>query len=264
MSGDPLDAVFRALNDPSRRLLLDRLAEVDGQTVNQLCDHLPTMSRYGGMKHLGVLAAAGLIATERAGRCKYHYLNRVPIRELHDRWITPLLEPSVAAVASLQTHLEQPREGTSAMSLPVHVHEIHVRCNPQAVWDALTEGDQTVQYFHGTRVESTWEVGAPVCYLYDQGDEAGQVAADGHVLAFDEPRRLEISFHPHWDPALESEGPARTVWLIEAEDDHVTRVRVEYHDLDPAGAQSEQFAPGTVAILSGLKTLIETGTPLFA
>lgn len=102
MKPDPdLDAVFKALADPSRRLLLDRLREHDGQTLRSLCDALPDMTRFGVMRHLDVLAEAHLVVAERHGREKHHYLNPVPIRRIHDRWISRYAEPFASALAGL-------------------------------------------------------------------------------------------------------------------------------------------------------------------
>jgi DNA-binding transcriptional ArsR family regulator len=99
---DRTDAVFRALADPSRRLLLDRLRERDGRTLGELCEILPDMTRFGVMKHLAVLADAHLVVSERHGRTKLHYLNPVPIREIHDRWISNYAEPFVSALTDLR------------------------------------------------------------------------------------------------------------------------------------------------------------------
>ena len=99
---DDLDLVFKALADPSRRLLLDRLREDDGQTLNALTDVLPEMTRFGVMKHLRVLEEAHLVTTERSGREKLHYLNPVPIREIHDRWISNYAEPHVVGLLALR------------------------------------------------------------------------------------------------------------------------------------------------------------------
>jgi DNA-binding transcriptional ArsR family regulator len=101
-----VDEVFRALADPSRRLLLDRLYERDGQTLGQLCAAVPEMSRFGVMKHLSVLEAAHLITTRKVGREKFHFLNPVPIREIHDRWISKYAEPWAAALVGLKRDLE--------------------------------------------------------------------------------------------------------------------------------------------------------------
>ena len=100
------DLVFKALADPSRRLLLDRLFERDGRTLTELEGELE-MTRFGVMKHLRVLEEAGLVNTRREGRAKLHYLNPVPIRLIHDRWIDKYTEHRVAALADLKTELEE-------------------------------------------------------------------------------------------------------------------------------------------------------------
>src|SRR5262249_37196815 len=105
MDGDD-DLVFRALADPTRRHLLDRLFERDGRTLTELESELD-MTRFGVMKHLRVLEGAGLVATRRAGREKLHYLNPVPIRLIHDRWIDKYTERHVSALADLKKRLEE-------------------------------------------------------------------------------------------------------------------------------------------------------------
>jgi DNA-binding transcriptional ArsR family regulator len=104
---DDDDRVFRALADPSRRLLLDRLFERDGRTLGELEGELPEMTRFGVMKHLRVLEEAGLVVTRREGRSKLHFLNPVPIRLVHDRWIDKYTEHRVSALAELKTRLEE-------------------------------------------------------------------------------------------------------------------------------------------------------------
>jgi DNA-binding transcriptional ArsR family regulator len=100
------DPVFRALADPTRRLLLDRLYERDGRSLTELESDL-AMTRFGVMKHLRVLEDAGLVVTRRSGREKLHYLNPVPIRLIHDRWIDKYTERRVAALADLKHELEE-------------------------------------------------------------------------------------------------------------------------------------------------------------
>ena len=101
-----VDDVFRALADPSRRHLLDALRERDGQRTSELVDTLPQMTRFGVMKHLAVLVDAGLVLTDKVGRTKLHYLNPVPIREIHDRWICNYAEPLVAGLVDLRARSE--------------------------------------------------------------------------------------------------------------------------------------------------------------
>ena len=246
--------MFSALNDPSRRLLLDRLFETDGQTLSELCEHLPEMTRYGVMNHLNVLAEGGLVTTRKVGRSKYHYLNPVPIRLVHDRWINKFTEPWAGAVAELKVRLEQ---GGSKMSKPTHVYEAYIRCPVEAAWEAIVDGEQTFRYFYGTKVDSDWAPGSPIRYLSATGD----VVADGEIVSIDAPKRVEMMFHPRWDPELEAEGAVRTVWLVE-ESMGLTRVAVEYHELDPASKTYQDFVAGIPFIVSGMKTLLETGEPI--
>ena len=101
-----IDDVFKALADPTRRRLLDELFERDGQTLSALEQRLP-MTRFGVAKHLKVLEAAGLVTTQKRGREKLHFLNPVPIREVHDRWVSKYAEPWASALTELKQELER-------------------------------------------------------------------------------------------------------------------------------------------------------------
>jgi DNA-binding transcriptional ArsR family regulator len=103
---DDDDRVFKALSDPTRRFLLDRLFTRDGRTLTELESEL-AMTRFGVMKHLRVLEHAGLVVTRRSGREKLHFLNPVPIRLIHDRWIDKYTERQVSALVNLKTELEE-------------------------------------------------------------------------------------------------------------------------------------------------------------
>lgn len=251
-----MDEVFRALNDPGRRLLLDRLFTKDGQTLLELSRHLPQMTRFGVMSHLRVLEKAGLVVPRKAGRNKHHYLNPVPIRRVHDRWISKYTAPWAGALAGLKAHLEG---GSTTMSRPVHIYQVFIGCKVNDAWQALVDGEQTQRYYYGTKVESEWNEGADLRYLYPDGT----VAADGKVIAIDPPHRLEMTFHPRWDPETEAAGPARMVWLVE-EAEGTTRLTVELYDLTPGTRAYDDFVGGLPLIVSGLKTLLETGRPLAA
>jgi DNA-binding transcriptional ArsR family regulator len=106
MVDEVIDDVFKALADPTRRRLLDELFEQDGQTLSALEQRLP-MSRFGVAKHLKVLEEAGLVTTRRRGREKLHFLNPVPIREVHDRWVSKYAEPWASALTGLKKDLEE-------------------------------------------------------------------------------------------------------------------------------------------------------------
>lgn len=253
-----MEPIFRALADPSRRLLLDLLFERDGRTLVDLRGHLPGMTRFGVMRHLDVLEAADLITTRKVGREKLHYLNPVPIRLIHDRWISKYAEPVVGSMTALKRHLEEP-----AMTAPAHVYSIHIRTTPEALWRAITDGEQTAHYYYGTAFRPAGgDLRAGARYTYDYPD--GSAAADGEILEVDPPRRLSMTFHALWDPEMAVEAPLRQVWEIETGDDGTCRLTVVTEGLVPGSKSAEEFEGGIVLIVSGLKTMLETGESLVA
>ena len=247
--------VFRALGDPSRRLLLDRLFERDGQTLGELCAHLPEMTRFGVMRHLGVLESAGIVVSHRSGREKRHYLNPVPIRLLHDRWISKYADQVVGRMAAIKQRLE----ALTPMDSFDHVYSVYIQAPQERVWKAITEGDETVRYYYGTRFASSLEPGAELSYAYTDGS----IAADGRILEIDPPRRLKMTFHARWDEQIAAEGPVEMSWVLEASGD-ATKLTVTTSGLKHGSRTAEDFAGGIVYIVSGLKTVLETGQALAA
>src|SRR5438270_3016226 len=177
---DEADDVFKALADPSRRLLLDSLFAEDGQTLGELSARLPGMTRFGVMKHLRILESAGLVTSRKVGRERLHYLNPVPIRLMHDRWIGKYAEPWVGALAGLKVSLEG-----AAMDRPRHVFQVYIRTTPELLWQAITDSSFTLRYFHQSRVDSTWQPGDRLAYWID-----ADLVVDGQVLEADQPRKL--------------------------------------------------------------------------
>lgn len=249
-----MDSVFKALNDPGRRALLDRLHHDDGLSLGELCEVLPEMTRFGVMNHLGILEDAGLVTTRRDGRRKLHFVNPVPIRLIHDRWISKYTEPLVGSVADLKTQLEG---GRPAMTQPAHIYQVYIKCTPEAAWNAIVDGDATVQYYYGTRVESAFEPGASIRYTYPDGTVAG----DGEIISYDPPKRLELTFNARWDEELVAEGPTRMVWIVD-ESNGLTRVTVEIWEMGRDSKTYAEFTSGIPYIMSGLKSLLETGSGL--
>ncbi len=142
------------------------------------------------------------------------------------------------------------------MTVPTHTYKTYIKCGVDSAWEALTSGDKTAGYYYGTRVESEWSVASHVRYLAPNGE----VVADGFVVSIDPPNRLELMFHPRWDPELDKEGPVRMVWTVE-DANGLTAVTVESH-LDVATKSFTDWSGGIPFIVSGLKTLLETGEPL--
>ena len=248
---EPMAPIFRALADPNRRVLLDGLFERDGQTLGALCRYLPEMTRFGVMKHLVILEEADLVTTRKAGREKRHFLNPVPIRLVHDRWISKFAEPVVGAMSAIKAHLESPMDTID------HVYSVYIKASPDRVWRAITDGNETVRYYYGTRVVSDWGSGSPLSYAYPDGS----IAADGVVLEIDPGRRVVMAFHPRWDPDVDAEGPIRMTWEVEATDDGGSKLTVT-SALKLGSKSAEGFTSGIVYIVSGLKTFVETGEPL--
>src|SRR5918998_5942080 len=146
-----VDTVFRALADPTRRSLLDELFAADGQTLSALEERLP-MTRFGVMKHLKVLEEAGLVVAKRRGREKLHFLNAVPIRLVHDRWVSKYAEPWAAMLSELKKDIEE-----NAME---KVFEIYIKTTPERLWDAITNPDMRSKYTFGMRITSDWTTGS--------------------------------------------------------------------------------------------------------
>jgi uncharacterized protein YndB with AHSA1/START domain len=238
-----MDMVFRALADPTRRALLDELFREDGQTLSALEARFD-ITRFGVMKHLRQLEEAGLVVTRRRGREKLHFLNPVPIRLVHDRWVSKYAEPWATALSDLKTTLEHPME---------KVFEIYIRTTPERLWQAITDGETRSKYQFGMRVTSDWTPGS----RYEMSHPgAGQLLGEGENLEIDPPRRLVQSMVALWGDDVKSEGTSRVTWEIEPIGDSC-RLTVT-HDQLREGA-NDQLYGGWPMILSGLKTWLETG-----
>ena len=257
-----MDAVFKALADPTRRSLLDQLFNEDGQTLGAL-EARVAMTRFGVMKHLRVLEQAGLITTKRRGREKLHFLNAVPIRLIQDRWVSKYAEPWAAGLSALKTRLEEDTT-MSAMdsgkrpwtaSGTEKVFEIYIRTTPERLWEAITDLEMRRRYSFGLAVTSDWLEGSH----YSLSSPDGSAMAEGENLEVDPPRRLVQSFSALWNEQVRNEGTSRVTWEIEPVGDSC-RLTVT-HDRLREGAHGEVYG-GWPQILSGLKTLLETGEAL--
>ena len=238
-----MDAVFRALADPTRRSLLDELFEQDGQTLSALERRLP-MTRIGVMKHLRLLEEAGLVTTRRRGREKLHFLNAVPIRLVHDRWVSKYAEPWAATLSGLKHRLEE--------ETMEKVFEVYIKTTPERLWEAITDADLRSKYSFGMRVASDFTPGS----RYELSHPAGGLLGEGENLEVDPPRRLVQSMVALWSDEVKNEGRSRVTWEIEPVGSSC-RLTVTHDELR-AGANGELYG-GWPMILSGLKTLLETG-----
>jgi uncharacterized protein YndB with AHSA1/START domain len=238
-----MDTVFRALADPTRRSLLDALFREDGQTLGLLEEHFG-MTRFGVMKHLKVLEEAGLVVTRRRGREKLHFLNPVPIRLVHDRWVSKYAEPWAAGLSEIKHRLERPME---------KIFEIYIRTSPERLWEAILDPEIRAKYNFGAGVTSDWTVGSR---LQMGSPNATGLLGEGEVLEVEPPRRLVHTMTALWGDDVKREGASRVTWEIEPVGDscHLTVT----HDQLRQGA-NDQLYGGWPMILSGLKTWLETG-----
>ncbi len=240
-----VDDVFKALADPTRRRLLDELFNTDGQTLSALDARL-AMTRFGVMKHLKVLEEAGLVVTRRRGREKLHFLNAVPIRLVHDRWVNKYTEPRVAALSELKHRLEN-----ESME---KIFEIYIKTTPERLWEAITDPEMRRTYNFGMLVVSDWTPGSSYRWL-----DRGTPFLEGENLEVVPQRRLVQSLRALWEEDVRSEGTSRVTWEIEPVGDSC-RLTVT-HDQLREGANIGLYG-GWPQLLSGLKTLLETGEPL--
>lgn len=244
-----MDEVFKALADRTRRGLLDRLHERNGQTLGELCDGLG-MARQSATQHLGVLIQANLISTVRRGREKLHYLNPVPLQEIQERWIDKFERPRLRLLAGLKQRAEQ-----DMADKPSHVYVIYIESTPEVVWRALTDADITAQYWGHSNV-SDWQAGSS--WEHRRTDGSGTVDVIGSIVESSPPNRLVFTWADPDNPT--PDNTSRVTFDIVGHD-AIVRLTVTHEDLADA-ADRARAASGWAAVLSNLKSLLETGHPL--
>lgn len=259
-----MDEVFRALADPGRRRLLDSLQRTNGQTLRELCGELE-MTRQSVSKHLAVLEAASLITTTRRGREKLHHLNTAPIAAVSERWISRYHQRHVHALHDLATTLENPVSHTD------FVYQTLIRTTPETLWEALTSPEFTRQYW-GVSLRSDWRAGSQITW-----EENSATIADPEqvVLQADPPGRLAYTWHTfttEWAAGsgisedlrarLAAEPRSKVVFDIEPAGAQTVKLTVTHTDLISDSTLRSMISQGWPALISSLKTLLETGTAL--
>jgi DNA-binding transcriptional ArsR family regulator/uncharacterized protein YndB with AHSA1/START domain len=260
-----MDDVFRALADPSRRLLLDRLNERSGLTLRELCAGLE-MARQSVSKHLAVLEGANLVTSVRRGREKLHYLNAAPINELSERWIDRYDQERVVALADLKRALEE-----TPMQKPSFAYTTYIKTTPERLWQALTEPAFTERYWRMT-FETDWQVGSRMTWHH----HGVAIADPEQVVLESEPyRRLSYTWHTFTpelgdvheqlteDVITKAAGEARSKVTFEIEPlGELCKLTVVHDGFEPGSTVMELVSGGWPRVLSELKTLLETGETL--
>jgi uncharacterized protein YndB with AHSA1/START domain/DNA-binding transcriptional ArsR family regulator len=244
-----VDLVFKALADPTRRYLLDSLREHNGQTLGELCEQVD-MARQSATQHLAVLEAANLVTTVRRGRQKLHYLNPVPLNEIQERWIERFERPRLRALSAVKRRAEE-----DMSDRPTFVYVIYIHSTPERVWEALTDADLTAEYWGHSNV-SDWQVGSSWEHQRIDGTAVADVV--GTVVESAPPTRLVTTWAaPDAAPTTE---PSQVTFDIEPYGD-IVRLTVTHENLADE-AERAGAAAGWAAVLSNLKSLIETGHAL--
>jgi len=179
------DEVFKALADPNRRRILDLVKARPGITVSELAESFE-FTRYAVMKHLRVLERAGLIVPRRAGRKKELHLNAIPIQTIYDRWISQFSALWASSLTSLKYRLEKEEAMTSPS--PKQVYVLYIRTSADKLWDAITNPELTMQYFHNTEVKSDFRKGSTIDYMLAGEDGEKKSAVTGKIVEV-EPKR---------------------------------------------------------------------------
>lgn len=246
-----MDRVFKALADPTRRLLLDRLRTQNGQTLTELCQHLG-MARQSATQHLDVLQDANLVNVVRRGRERLHYLNPGPISEIQNRWISGFELPRLSAISAIKARAEEYAMDT--MTIPTYLYVTYIRASAEQVWKALTDADITAQYWDHANV-SDWQPGST---WEHRRNGTGGVDIVGKVLEVDYPTRLVVTFETPGE--VLPDGPSVVTYLIESDND-IVKLTVTHENI-PNPDFFTGISNGWPAVLANLKSLLETGGPL--
>ncbi|MGN2637884.1 ArsR/SmtB family transcription factor [Nocardia takedensis] len=254
MDEQAVDRVFKALADPTRRLLLDRLRRDNGRTLRQLCEQLD-MARQSVTQHLDLLVDAGLVVVMRRGRERLHYLDPTPLREIDRRWITAFDRPRLEALDAIRARAEENIVAADT-TVPDYVYVTYIKATAEQVWRALTDADLTAAYWGHANV-SDWQPGS--VWEHRRTDGSGIVDVTGRVVAAQPPTRLVITFDDTVDPAPGRESSVVT-FLVETHQD-IVRLTVT-HEKIPDPAFRRDISAGWPAIVANLKSLLETGRVL--
>ena len=243
-----MDSIFKALADPTRRLLLDSLRETPGQSLQDLEGQLE-MSRFGVMKHLAVLEEAKLIVTHRKGRYKYHYLNALPLQEIMDRWTAPFLQRQARALTELKAKLEH----DAVTGRPDFMMQIYIRCSGDALWDALTQAAAMAAYhFACDRVEGNAILGRDTVFIMPDGSAMLKQT----TTALDPKSRIAMTFDPLF---LGADVPSSHMAYRISPAGDLCKLTIEHYDIAPG---QDSLAECWARLATSLKTYLETGSAL--
>ncbi|CAM5336122.1 hypothetical protein ATER59S_00046 [Aquamicrobium terrae] len=248
------DKVFKALGDPTRRMLLDLLCEKNGQTLGQLCENLD-MARQSATQHLGILEAANLVSTVRRGREKLHFINPVPLHDVYERWVRKFEQGRLTLLHDLKKQLETPKGPVMTDKSASFVYVTYIRTTPEKVYEAITSPEIARRYWGHENV-SEWTPGAR--WEHIRANEERPVEIVGKVVETDPSHRLVMT----WSAASTADDPdeeSRVTFEIEQADSGMVKLTVTHDQLQPGSAMEKGIGRGWPLVLSSMKSFLETG-----
>ncbi len=248
-----MEKIFKALSDRSRRKILDSLKNNPGMNVNELTE-LFSFSRYAVMKHIKILEEANLLVAEKQGRQKKLYLNAFPIRTIYDRWISGFSKLWTSKLSEIKYQLEM-EEKMSGKAVR-HIYVTYIKAPKEKVWDAVISRDITPLYYFGTGVISNFKPGEEISYV---GQKEGKewIPVKGEIIEFVPETKLVHTFH-----FSDMDDPETVVTYKLENERELTKLTIIHENFPSENESFKSAQEGWPVILSGLKTLLETGRPL--
>lgn len=249
------DRVFKALGDPARRQLLDRLHAKNGRTLSELCESID-MTRQSVTQHLGLLEDANLISTARRGREKLHFINPVPLHDVYERWVRKFEAGRLGLLYDLKHNLERSEDMTDKSASFVYV--TYIRTTPEKIYEAITMPEVARRYWGHENV-SAWTPGAS--WEHVRANDERPVEIVGTVVLAEPPHKLVIT----WSAASKAGDPdeeSRVTFEIEGQENGMARLTVTHDQLQPGSSMAKGIGKGWPLVLSSMKSFLETGTGL--
>lgn len=250
-----MDDIFRALNDATRRDILDALNKRHGMTTSEIEKLFPSMTRFAVIKHLKVLEASSLITTHKEGRYKFHYLNPIPLQEMADRWIDRFRAPIARSLVDMKDKLEKENE----MEIPVIdnpklVYVTIIKTTPEKLWQALTDGEVTKAYYYHGRLQSEMKPGSEFNYMTPENE----LMCGGELIEATPFSKLVHTMKGYWSEDMKDDAPSRITYEIDQVGE-CCKLTVTHDQFGSQTATYHNVNGGWPGILAGLKTYLETG-----
>lgn len=249
-----MDKIFKALSDKNRRQILDLVKNKPGINVNELTEYFE-FSRFAVMKHLKIMEDAELIISQKSGKNKLLYINAMPIQYIYDRWISKFSQVWASSLSELKYSLEE--ENKQMSSNLKHIFVTYIKTDVEKVWKALTSGELTKKYYHGSEMRSALTPGSSIDFIVLDDDGKEVSAVNGEILEVIPNKKLSHTFRFHDN----GDRPSRVTFLIE-EVEGMVKLTVTHDDFDGETETYNSVVEGWPYILSGLKTYLETGNTL--